>query len=389
MGISERVNERVDFALQILPTNGSKGLKIVFEVDGVEHEGEQKYLDKARDKALKEENWMVERFKTSEMDKWEDRIRELCEKIFDAIPKNIIDAARLLRRSPVEDYGAISSLILLPQAEGRLLQAISLILYEGEHQEITISDRQKANLSPVIEQINTLVSNLWNVHGKKAPLIKIVEGDADIVCYVTPCAMMWKDILEKKGVVGPSSIPSHKPPSILDALPRPIIIDINEPQSMRTLLNYIFRMPDFRLFQLQIIARALSQEKVVALLPTAAGKSLCYQLASMLQPFCQLPFSNNRLAEPSRFRWLSCWHQFEPVRHRHARMPPAASATAGRMKPFLPQCEQLRLHCAPEPHALGAAALAKYIRLLGRVRSANHPHTASLKTPFFRTGYGT
>jgi ATP-dependent DNA helicase RecQ len=55
-------------------------------------------------------------------------------------------------------------------------------------------------------------------------------------------------------------------------------------ESLRKLLQNIFRKSDFREGQLPILNRALKQKSVIGLLPTGGGKSLTYQLAAMLQP---------------------------------------------------------------------------------------------------------
>ena len=49
-------------------------------------------------------------------------------------------------------------------------------------------------------------------------------------------------------------------------------------------LQLLFRKVDFRPGQLPILSRALQNKSVIGLLPTGGGKSLTYQLASMLQP---------------------------------------------------------------------------------------------------------
>lgn len=49
-------------------------------------------------------------------------------------------------------------------------------------------------------------------------------------------------------------------------------------------LQNIFRKPSFRHGQLPIISRSLSDKTTIGLLPTGGGKSLTYQLSSMLQP---------------------------------------------------------------------------------------------------------
>lgn len=53
---------------------------------------------------------------------------------------------------------------------------------------------------------------------------------------------------------------------------------------LRYFLNLLFRKQDFRPGQVPILNRALQNKSVIGLLPTGGGKSLTYQLASMLQP---------------------------------------------------------------------------------------------------------
>jgi len=55
-------------------------------------------------------------------------------------------------------------------------------------------------------------------------------------------------------------------------------------EALTYLLRNIFWKEEFRPGQLEVIARALQRKDVIALLPTGAGKSLTYQLASLLQP---------------------------------------------------------------------------------------------------------
>jgi ATP-dependent DNA helicase RecQ len=55
----------------------------------------------------------------------------------------------------------------------------------------------------------------------------------------------------------------------------------------RTVLSRIFGFPDFRGVQGQVVGRVLAGESTLAVMPTGAGKSLCYQLPSaMLEGTC-------------------------------------------------------------------------------------------------------
>lgn len=73
---------------------------------------------------------------------------------------------------------------------------------------------------------------------------------------------------------------------IKSSIPTPFII--NKPDkfnnSLLYFLNNLFRFKNFRIGQKEIITRVLSLKNTVGLLPTGAGKSLCYQIIMFLQP---------------------------------------------------------------------------------------------------------
>lgn len=56
-------------------------------------------------------------------------------------------------------------------------------------------------------------------------------------------------------------------------------------------LQRYFGFPGFRPGQQEVIEKVLRGESVLAIMPTGAGKSLCYQLPAMLQPGCTLVIS--------------------------------------------------------------------------------------------------
>ena len=55
-------------------------------------------------------------------------------------------------------------------------------------------------------------------------------------------------------------------------------------QALQTILNDAFRFAEFRESQARAIGRCLNDKDTVALLPTSAGKSLIYQMTSLLKP---------------------------------------------------------------------------------------------------------
>ena len=59
--------------------------------------------------------------------------------------------------------------------------------------------------------------------------------------------------------------------------------DVNE-KTLLYFINYLFNYPDFREGQFEAIKRLLLRKDTLVLLPTGAGKSIIYQLASFLMP---------------------------------------------------------------------------------------------------------
>ena len=70
----------------------------------------------------------------------------------------------------------------------------------------------------------------------------------------------------------------HTPPSVPDALPAPTLDDA------RRALRNCFGYEDFRLGQKSVIEAILAGRDALAVMPTGAGKSLCYQIPSIVLP---------------------------------------------------------------------------------------------------------
>lgn len=79
----------------------------------------------------------------------------------------------------------------------------------------------------------------------------------------------------------------------------------NEKNKLTYFLRNIFRKNSFRIGQLPILSRALQLRTVIGLLPTGGGKSLTYQLASILQPGISLVVDPLRSLMIDQFENLS------------------------------------------------------------------------------------
>ena len=125
----------------------------------------------------------------------------------------------------------------------------------------------------------------------------LFEGDIDQeqdLDYFIDIAVLQRDGYSR---LLPSMIPGHSPAvEIRSAYTyqdtrqvspiAPIAYPITEDSAdcLKFFLNNIFRKQDFRPKQIDILERSLALQPVIGLLPTGAGKSLCYQLSALLQP---------------------------------------------------------------------------------------------------------
>lgn len=285
-------DSRVGLAVEVPVLNGNGWLRRVVQMDDPFLTGVQKYSD-TRDSALKSNGWEVWRLSTKGKDDWDRRANELVRQLWGAITDEVVQAAKTLRALPAEKRQALMDLVLLPIAEAQLTVAVARWLHAKGTASIRIANPQGINLQPILECINECLTHLETLYGLRhfgRPTLATSETDADVIYFALPSARAWEQLpSDAPMVIAPTFAFSDFEDALLEALPRPIPKELAEDErelerALTYFLHQLFRKPRFWEGQAKIIGRALQHRPVVGLLPTAAGKSLCYQMASLLQP---------------------------------------------------------------------------------------------------------
>jgi len=287
-------DQRVDFAVEVPNLVEDKWLRIVVEIDDASHQGKgQQELDAQRDRLLKINGWEVWRLNVKEKSRWKERANELVRMLRNAITDEILQAAREIREKLSEkSRQALTDLVFLPIAEAQISVLIARWLHANGTATVRIANPQKLNLQPVLDCVNEYLTQLERLYGLRhfgRPVLANSEDDANVVYFLSPSAQAWDYLsLQTPKLVAPTFVFSDYEDALLtESLPRSVPNEVSQDdleQALTYFLQNLFRKVEFREGQMAIIRRSLQHKPVVGLLPTAAGKSLCYQMASLLQP---------------------------------------------------------------------------------------------------------
>lgn len=330
-------SQRVDFSYEFpyelevsFEVFGEKKIRnynqgILIEIDGTHHNlPEQGLLDKFRDKSVKDTNWKPFRIKDisdKSFANWAKRSTSL--KIINTNYNKKLD----------NDWLDILQLTLSPFAIARVQKTIiELILsnsldLEAKEWNILAVERDVPCVALAIEDLKQHFQHLFALAGKEEsfPTVNLqvvsTEEFANSKLHDTKPELINKfdsdnefdliidiSILQRRGIVK-TEIPfngknkaiirsshyvnserkiytsdfiDYKP--ITKKLENETYEDIPKAkESLTYFLQNIFRKESFREGQLPILNRALQGKSVIGLLPTGGGKSLTYQIASLLQ----------------------------------------------------------------------------------------------------------
>jgi len=283
-GTSPQFSGRVDFLI----CHPGKQPTIV-EIDGERHRQQQE-LDNVRDEALSKEGFRVIRIPSAELENLSGTNLSSLEEHF-ALEQDEPDEDILHNEKLVQCIHAIK---IAHQIQLSALQAIQVGLLQ-------ITDSSSWNISTdlntarwlndndslfvlkaAIDDLLHLLGNVAQLYSievcKGSPELSLGSGSSGIHLSFTGEVHPFLPTLFVQNI----SVPFDIANTVFTS--SSAVLDSPSPKTLEYFLSYIFRKPSFWEGQLDAIARTLQGKDSIVLLPTGAGKSIAFQLASFLLP---------------------------------------------------------------------------------------------------------
>ena len=320
-------NQRVDFSVEFPHANYFLN-GLVIEIDGPQHQ-QQKALDDKRDQACTDVGWAnTVRIGTEELFRIpEKKIESIRRFLNHPYAKNIKDNYE--NKIWESEFGLQAlQLALSPFGIARIQKVLTALILSGkldlnqDNWKIAVIERDIPCAHLAIEDYKQLLQNLFELEGRgrKLPDIELRIYDtaefekcelnrkvktelygnnvsdfkADLLLdisilqrygFTRPDIGFQRKVQAQNTVIIRSAHSPIEPRVILSF--SPIQYSISEAEQSAPLVYFlqnVFRKEKFWEGQVEILRRTLTQQNVIALLPTGAGKSLTYQLSALLQP---------------------------------------------------------------------------------------------------------
>ena len=264
-------DQRVDFLLN------KNGQKIIIELDGAEHSHTAEH-DSMRDADLRSAGYQVLRFSNAEVDAFD-------EAIMDRLKSAIGDSKAVAKDTLVDDRYLVAcklahqfSIAVVKSLEQGYISNVANLHASVDSELFTDAETQFI-LTLAVTEVQDILQNFgrlygvdvdWDLLNSSVLSTKICVGDG---MYMDHQSIMLRDCYLQYNYL--CSI------APFDAEVIPTNCDI---EALTFFLRYIFGHENFRDGQYQAIRRFMERKDSIILLPTGAGKSIIYQLASFLVP---------------------------------------------------------------------------------------------------------
>lgn len=262
---------------------------IVVEIDGEEHQ-HHRNVDERRDAALFREGYKVIRIPTAEIEHLEGENLSILNDLL-ALDDKVPDEQTLREDSLTKFIHAIK---VSHQIQLIIIQAIQTGF-------LALADSSQWKLSTDLVQVGLFNQNesLFILKSSVADLLALLRNLGKLysipVCQGEPklaatsddssvhISFTGEDFASRASFfVQNVSVPFHIANSVFTT--SPAILEKPSQVVLGYFLNYIFRKPSFWEGQVDAITRTLEGKDSIVLLPTGAGKSIAFQLASLLLP---------------------------------------------------------------------------------------------------------
>jgi len=287
-------HQRVDFAI-FYPKFKEK---IIVEIDGEQHKGHIE-PDTERDRALQEYGYAVIRIPANEIQKESGQLLAVLKSKLSTVEAKFDEG---LFSSNNEIIKFICSIKVAHQIQIVLLQAIqsgflnledtSLWHIIADLDELGLFDKKEGlailkesmiDFIELLEKLSKLYSfNLRTKEPNYSLSSDFTVSESANTIYISFSDKFTSDLptFHVQNIYFPFHIANSSFPT------EPVIEGIKKPEEkdLEYFLQYLFRKPYFREGQYDGITRVLQGKDALLLLPTGAGKSLVYQLASLLLP---------------------------------------------------------------------------------------------------------
>lgn len=263
--------QRADFLVS------KNGKKIVIELDGPEHALSVE-KDRARDEFLQKWNYEVLRFRNNDVDRRDPDIltrlnsalgqNQVSEKDIGLVNDHYLVACKLAHQFGIAVAKALEQGYI--SRDCHLCVSATASIFSASELQFILTVAM-AELQQLFENYAVLygLETEWNLLGGKGVNVMIALGDGNCGQHniiIRDCCLSYNYLcdIEPLGNLG---LPQNCSQKILEFF-----------------LEYLFGYNKFRQGQYDAVCRLLTQKDSIIILPTGAGKSIIYQLASFLVP---------------------------------------------------------------------------------------------------------